>query len=203
MRFVLTDHDITARGVIRKLWMRERHKLRDHLLRLDTDSRRLRFAHGVSDAFIKDYVANINDLNSVVYGYFEGTEMRAAAELRKIGNAWGDAAEGAFSVEHGHQSLGIGTRLMGLLIRSARNRAVHNLHMACLAENARMQHIARKHHATLRFGDGEIQGSIAPEPGNVVTLLDEAVDDQRAYMLMILDLQSTRTPHADTPQVAA
>ena len=185
-----------SRGVVRKLWMRERDKLRSHLLRLDPDSRRLRFAHGVSDAFIKDYVAKINDLNSVVYGYFEGADMRAAAELRKIGSTWGKEAEGSFSVEHGYQNAGIGTELMGRVIRSARNRAVHHLQMACLAENSRMQHIARKHSAVLRYSQGEMSGEIAPEPGNIATMLEEAADDQRAYMLMILDLQTRLRPAA-------
>ena len=186
----------TTQGLIRKLWMRERHKLSDHLLRLDADSRRLRFAHGVSDAFIKDYVGKINDLNSVVYGYFDGVEMHAAAELRKIGTTWGREAEGAFSVEGAYQNSGIGSELMGRVIRSARNRAVHHLQMACLAENSKMQHVARKHQAVLRYADGEMTGSIEPAPGNVVTMLDEAVDDQRAYMLMILDLQAERLPAA-------
>jgi GNAT superfamily N-acetyltransferase len=183
-------------GIVRKLWMRERQKLCDHLLRLDPDSRRMRFAHGVSDAFIKDYVQTINDLNAVVYGYFEGAEMRAAAELRKIGKAWGQDAEGAFSVERDYQNLGIGSELMGLLVRSARNRAVHHLHMACLVENSKMQRIARKHEAALRFAAGEVLGSIEPEPGNVATLLSQAVDDHKAYMLMILDLQTKLLPAA-------
>lgn len=186
----------TNNGLIRKLWMRERDKLADHLLRLDADSRRLRFAHGVSDSFIKDYVSKINDLNSVVYGYFEGTEMRAAAELRKIGATWGKNAEGAFSVEHGYQNAGIGTELLGRVIRSARNRAVYHLQMACLAENSKMQHVARKHSAVLRYAHGEITGEIAPRPGNVASMLEEAVDDQRAYMLMILDLQTKLLPSA-------
>ena len=190
MTTIETSSIDAKKGHIRKLWMRERGKLCDHLLRLDADSRRLRFAHGVSDSFIKDYVAKINDLNSVVYGYFEGTEMRAAAELRKIGATWGKQAEGAFSVERGYQNVGIGTELMGRVIRSARNRAVHHLQMACLAENSKMQHVARKHSAVLRYAQGEISGEIAPGPGNVASMLEEVVDDQRAYMLMILDLQS-------------
>ena len=183
-------------GVIRKLWMWERHKLCDHLLRLDQESRRMRFAHGVSDAFIKDYVLGINDLNAVVYGYFEGQDMRAAAELRKAGDTWGRDAEGAFSVERGYQNLGIGTELMGFVIRSARNRAVHHLRMSCLVENAKMQRVARKHNAVLKFTDGEIMGSIEPVPGNVATMIDEAVDDQRAYMQMILNVQARLLPAA-------
>lgn len=185
-----------TQGAIRKLWMRERDKLTDHLLRLDGDSRRMRFTHAVSDAFIKEYVAGINDLNSVVYGYFEGPHMRAAAELRKIGTIWGQDAEGAFSVERGYQNCGIGTQLMGRVIRAARNRAVHHLQMVCLTENSKMQHVARKHQAVLRFAQGEMTGEIEPEPGTLATMLEEAVDDQRAYMRMILDLQALMLPSA-------
>ena len=43
-------------GTIRKLWPTETDKFRDHLLRLDKTNRRLRFAHGVSDAFIEALV---------------------------------------------------------------------------------------------------------------------------------------------------
>ena len=183
-------------GVIRKLWMPERRKLADHLLRLDPDSRRLRFAHGVSDAFVADYVAGVTDLNSVVYGWFIGPQMHAAAELRKTGRTWGVKAEAAFSVEREFQGLGIGSELMGLLIRAARNRAVHQLEIVCLAENGKMRRIAAKHAAVLRCEFGEMTGQIAPRPGNIATLLDEAVDDQRGYLRMILDLNARLSPTA-------
>lgn len=42
----------------------------------------MRFAHGVSDSFIDDYASRMSDLGSIVYGYFEDGEVRAAAELR-------------------------------------------------------------------------------------------------------------------------
>ena len=44
-------------GVIRKLWVGEAAKYRDHMLRLDPDSRNSRFAGGVSDDFIRKYAA--------------------------------------------------------------------------------------------------------------------------------------------------
>ena len=69
----------------------------------------MRFAHGVSDAFIDDYAARMTEMGSVVYGYVEDDEVRAAAELRKLGDAWGQEAEAAFSVEPTHQDLGIGS----------------------------------------------------------------------------------------------
>ena len=43
-------------GAIRKLWVGETDRYRDHLLRLDMESRRSRFGGGVSDEFIRRYV---------------------------------------------------------------------------------------------------------------------------------------------------
>lgn len=175
-------------GTLRKLWPTETTKFRDHLLRLDKDSRRLRFAHGVSDAFIEDYAARMTDMGSLVHGYFEDGEVRAAAELRKLSDVWGQEAEAAFSVERTHQSRGIGTELMGRIIRSARNRGVQRLYMSCLAENTKMQAIARKYEAELRFEFGEVIGEIVPDGPNYFSILAEAVDDRVGYMLAVLDL---------------
>lgn len=184
----MSDHKNFG-GSIRKLWPQETDKFRDHLLRLDKDSRRMRFAHGVSDSFIEDYASRMSDLGSIVFGYFEDGEVRAAAELRKLGDAWGQEAEAAFSVEKAFQEKGLGTELMGRVIRSARNRGVHHLFMSCLSENGKMQTIARKHEADLRFEYGEVIGQIVPQEPNYFSLLAEAVDDRVGYMLAVLDLQ--------------
>ncbi len=177
-------------GTIRKLWSTEQDKFRDHLLRLDRESRRMRFAHSVSDSFIEDYAARMNEMGSIVYGYFsEDGNVRAAAELRKLADLWGREAEAAFSVEKAYQDLGIGTELMGRVIRAARNRGVQLLYMSCLAENGRMQAIARKHEAQLRFEYGEVVGEIVPEEPDYFSIISEAMDDRVGYMLAVLDLQ--------------
>jgi hypothetical protein len=84
-------------GSIRKLWPMEAGKFRDHLLRLDKASRRMRFAHGVSDAFIEDYAARMAEMGGIVYAYFDGEDVRAVAELKKLGDTWGREAEAAAS----------------------------------------------------------------------------------------------------------
>ena len=112
-------------GNIRKLWPTETDKFRDHLLRLDKMSRRLRFAHGVSDSFIEDYAGRTTEMGALVYAYFEGGQVRAAAELKKLGDVWGQEAEAAFSVEQTLQDQGIGSELMGgaaLRVRRGRRR---------------------------------------------------------------------------------
>ena len=55
-------------------------------LRLDRESRRMRFGMAVNDDFIGDYASRIGDMKGLVYGYFADGEMRAAAEMRLIGD---------------------------------------------------------------------------------------------------------------------
>ena len=78
---------------------------------------------------------------------------------------------------------------MGRVIRAARNRGVHLLYMSCLASNAKMQAIARKHEADLRFEMGEVVGEIVPEGPSYFSLLAEAVEDRVGFMMAVLDLQ--------------
>jgi RimJ/RimL family protein N-acetyltransferase len=186
---IMTEHPPLP-GTIRKLWPTETGAFRDHLLRLDKQSRRLRFAHTVADAFIDDYAARMNDMGSIIFAYAEDGQVRAAAELRKLGDRWGTEAEAAFSVEQAYQDHGLGTELMGRVIRSARNRGIHKLYMSCLAENSKMQAIARKHEADLKFEYGEVVGEILPQEPNYFSILAEAVEDRVGYMLAVFDLQN-------------
>lgn len=180
----------TGEGTVRKLWPTETGKFRDHLLRLDKESRRMRFAHCVSDSFIEDYASRMAEFGSVVYGFILQGRVRAAAELRRLGDTWGEEAEAAFSVEKAYQDQGIGTELMGRIVRSARNRAIRRLYMSCLAENSKMQAIARKHEADLRFEYGEVIGEIMPETPNYFSIMAEAAEDRVGFMIAVLELQS-------------
>lgn len=184
----MSDHRIWG-GSVRKLWPTEQDKFRDHLLRLDKESRRMRFAHAVSDAFIIEYASRMHEMGSIVYGFLEGGQLRAAAELRKLSNIWGEEAEAAFSVETAWQDNGIGTDLMGRVIRAARNRGIKRLYMSCLAENAKMQAIARKHEAVLRFEYGDVIGEIVPDYPDYFSVLAEEVEDRMGLMMAVLDLR--------------
>ena len=177
-------------GTIRKLRPAETDKFRDHLLRLDKASRRMRFAHAVSDGFIADYASRMSANGAIVYGYFDGDILRAVAELRKIGDTWGQQCEAAFSVEFDYQHKGIATELLGRVIRSARNRGVSHLIMSCLADNAKMQAVARHHDADLRFEAGEVIAEILPHTANPMSVMTEAIEDRMTYFLAVFDLKS-------------
>jgi GNAT superfamily N-acetyltransferase len=177
-------------GIIRRLWPTETDKFRDHILRLDKESRRLRFAHSVSDAFIDEYASRMSEFGSLVYGHVVDGKVRGAAELRRLGDTWGEEAEAAFSVERVYQDQGVGSDLMGRVVRAARNRRIRRLYMSCLAENARMQVIAKKHEAVLRFEYGEVIGEILPEQPNYFSMMAEAAEDRVGFMIAVLELQS-------------
>jgi RimJ/RimL family protein N-acetyltransferase len=177
-------------GLIRRLWPTETERFRDHLLRLDKESRRMRFAHSVSDSFIAAYASRMSEFGSLVFGHVVDGEVRGAAELRRLGDAWGDEAEAAFSVEREYQDHGVGSELMGRVVRAARNRRIKRLYMSCLAENARMQAIARKHAAVLRFEYGEVIGEILPPTPSYLSQVVEAAEDRVGFMIAVLDLHS-------------
>ncbi len=176
--------------IVRKLWPHEWERFRDHLLRLDKDSRRLRFAHAVADSFIEEYATRMSDMGGLVVVALIDGEVRAAAELRKLGDMWGREAEAAFSVERQYQDRGLGTELMGRVIRAARNRGVQLVYMSCLAENARMRTIAQRFEAELRFEYGDVIGEIVPETPDYFSLMAEAVEDRVGYMMAVLDLSA-------------
>ena len=80
--------------------------------------------------------------------------------------------------------------LMGRVVRAARNRGIRRLYMSCLAENSKMQAIARKHEADLRFEYGEVIGEILPQTPNYFSILQEAAEDRVGFMIAVLELQS-------------
>ena len=82
--------------------------------------------------------------------------------------------------------------------RAARNRGLRRLYMSCLAENLKMQTIARKHEAELRFEYGEVIGEMslldnAPRlaglevPVNLVTNLQSMIFGALIIFFLILE----------------
>jgi GNAT superfamily N-acetyltransferase len=171
-------------------------KFRDHLLRLDDESRRMRFGMVVDDAFIMGYVDRSDLIKSVIYGYFVGGEMCAAAELRAIGDGWSEDAEAAFSVEAAYQDTGVGTDLLGRIILAARNRGIGRLYMNCLSENRKMQRVARKYEAELHFDHGEVVGQVRTTGPTPASLWSEAIDDGNGFVMAVLELPLRLLPAA-------
>ena len=89
-------------GLIRKLWSVETHAYRDHLLRLDGESRRNRFNAAIADDTVRGYAATARGSDVILHGFFVDGVLRGVADLRILGRE----AEAAFSIEKPWQSHG-------------------------------------------------------------------------------------------------
>jgi GNAT superfamily N-acetyltransferase len=177
-------------GLIRKLWSGDRDLYRDHLLRLDSASRRSRFGGGVSDDFIHNYVDLSPRLGSVLHGFFADGVLRGVGELRPLGES--HEAEAALSIERPWQNHGVGSALLERTLLSARNRGVKRLHMACLADNLPMQHLVRKFGAELAFDFGSVESELVTSHPTALSLLRESYADAAGFAIAALDLQQQR-----------
>jgi GNAT superfamily N-acetyltransferase len=177
-------------GIIRKLWIGEADAYRDHLLRLDHDSRNRRFSGAVSDDVIARHAATANDIGVVVHGFFVDGTLRGAAELRRLGSVFRREAEAAFSVEQPWQSQGVGTVLLERTLLSARNRGINALRMHCIADNRRMQQLAHKFDADLTFDFGSVVGEVDAARSTPLSLMREALADADGVANAIIEAQS-------------
>src|SRR5436190_571709 len=177
-------------GSIRKLWIGEAELYRDHLLRLDPESRRNRFGGAVSEQFLRNYAELAFSIDSIVHGFLVDGMLRGAAELRPIGPTAKREGEAAFSIEQPWQSHGVGSALLERTLLAARNRGMNFLHMACLADNKRMQQLARKYGAELSFDFDSVVGEVAAPRPTPLSLLRELIADGHGFATAMLDVQA-------------
>jgi RimJ/RimL family protein N-acetyltransferase len=177
-------------GAIRKLWLGEADAYRNHLLRLDRESRHRRFSGALSDEVIARHAATIEESGVVVHGFFVEGVLRGAAELRHEGSLFSHQAEAAFSIEKPWQSHGVGTELLDRTLLTARNRGITHLRMNCLPENQRMQQLARKFDAGFSFDFGSVIGEVDPPRSTMLSLMREAMADSYGVASAIFDVQS-------------
>ena len=174
----MRHEDITrsthARGNVRTLRQQEElPQLRDHLLRLDPQSRHDRFHGFMDDDFIERYAAKCADDGTVIIAYVEDGVVRGAAELHPPDQSPDSQPEIAFSVETCVRRQGVGSILFRKLIAEARSKGYRSLRITTGAQNQAMRALANKFGAHLTFRHGESTGSIdlkqqpQPEPARL------------------------------------
>ena len=183
-------HEPLVDGVIRKIWIDRAGPYRDHLLRLDRESRRNRFGGAVADDFIRNYVDLSRGLDVVMHGFFVDGTLRGVAELRPLGKDFAQEAEAAFSIETAWQSHGVGSALLERTLLAARNRGIKLMHMACLANNQRMVELARKFEAELSFDFGSVVGEVEAAHPTPMSVWREMVADTHGFATAMLDVQT-------------
>lgn len=160
----MRNSDRRLDGIIRRLRPSELKLFREHLLRLDRESRWDRFNGSISDPFLKDYANRCFAEGATVLGYVEDGKVLAAAELHEQPQFENPTGEIAFSVEHDLQHRGIGSELFRRLLAHARSLGYTQLSVTTHPQNEPMRALARKFDAHLSFQEGETVGWIELDP---------------------------------------
>src|SRR4249920_1465650 len=150
-----------ARSTVRTLRQHEELPLlRDHLLRLDRESRHDRFHGLIDDSFIERYAEKCANDGTIVIAFFENGQVRGAAELHPPDQSPDSLPEIAFSVESSVRRRGVGSILFRKLITEARAKGYKSLRITTGAQNDAMRALANKFGAQLVFRHGESTGTI-------------------------------------------
>lgn len=183
----MTEKPMPDHTHIRRLLPIDGDQLGQHLLRLDDDSRQLRFGSAVSDAFLLHYAEDLHRLDTLIYGCFVGDVLRGIGELRTPFGGDGTSAEIAFTVERGFQHRGIGSLLMKRVMTAARNWGMTQLSVYCLPANEPMRHLANKFGAGMHTDQGCLQGGIKAEPATAYSLFGETVQEAHGLVSAFWD----------------
>src|SRR5262249_7237402 len=132
--------------------------LRDHLLRLDPESRHDRFNGFLDDSFIERYAARCASDGTLIVAYMENGIVRGAAELHPPEASDDGLPEVAFSVEACVRRQGVGSILFRRLIAEARWKGYRRLRVTTGVQNQAMRALASKFGAELAFRHGESTG---------------------------------------------
>lgn len=150
----------------------EYKKYREHLLKLDMESRTLRFAHPATDDAINSLCDRFEShpLDHVLFAIED-----ANLDFVAVGHV---ALEGemelAFSVLKECQGQGMGDALMKRILQHCRTTNHLKGHMVCLPHNQAIKHLCTKHGIKIHTEYGETEGDVELPAANVSTFIDEA-----------------------------
>jgi GNAT superfamily N-acetyltransferase len=163
---------------IRRLWHSDMPGFRDHMLRLEPQSRHQR-------------------RGDLVFGAFVEGRMRGAGELRSKEAIWSEQApfhrhihaEAAFSVEGDFRRRGIGEQLFGRIVRAASNHGVETIEIVCQPGNVGMMHLASKFKTQFTFEENQFTGRLTARRPTAFSLMREASRDIADFTSSLFDAQ--------------
>jgi RimJ/RimL family protein N-acetyltransferase len=177
-------------GLIRKLWDVETDAYRDHLLRLDAESRRNRFSGSIANEAIRSFAATARGPDVIVHGFFVDGVLRGAADLHIVRPLDLREAEAAFSIEKAWQGHGVGSALLERTLLCARNRGVKHVQVSCLPQNKRMQRLARKFEAAFTFDYDTVIGTMDNPSPTPLSVMQEIVTDGQSFAAAYVAFQT-------------
>ena len=180
---------------VRSLAARHRPRVLRHLLMLDERDRYLRFGYAASDAQVERYAEQLDFERDEVFGVFDRRlDLVALAHLAYLEPAppVRPCAEFGVSVVKASRGRGYGERLFDHAALHARNRGIDMLLVHALSENTAMLRIARNAGARIVRDGPESEAWVQLAPENLVSHVEELVEDRAAALDYRLKVQARR-----------
>lgn len=171
-----------GRGLfIRSLTTSELPKYLEHLLRLDSTDRRMRFGFAIGDTGIREHVQRIDLRTDYILALFDDDlDVVAAAHIVRARDD--DLAEFAFSVDREWRGCGVGCELFNRTVLWARNRGIRQAILYCLYENQAIRQLARQAGVQMTVDAGEIEGRLDLLPATPLSFLAEHTSECLAWL---------------------
>lgn len=161
---------------IYKLPKHEFNRYQEHLLKLDDESKYMRFGFMIKPETIAD-LCNRWSENSHQHKIFAIEDDN----LNIVGVAHvsleGEPPELAFSVLKEYQKQGMGDALMKRAIEYCQNKGIQHGYMVCLSTNDKIKRLARKNDILIKTEDGDSVGDIAIPSPTPVSYWHEYMED--------------------------
>lgn len=162
--------------IVYKLIPHEYERYRTHLLKLDTESRILRFGFQATDAVIDSLCDNIES-NKSQHKIFviEDAELNvvAAGHIATVGGNM----ELAFSVLTEYRNQGMGDALLKRCLRWCQNRNIRQGYMVCLSSNMAMRKLAARNGLKIVQDGRDTEALVTLPDADVYTHMDEIISN--------------------------
>ncbi|MDQ3028233.1 MAG: GNAT family N-acetyltransferase [Pseudomonadota bacterium] len=165
-----------------RLTEHDRPALEAHFMALGGEDRRLRFGASIGDEGLRSYVARIDFERDGIFA----VQDENLCLLAVVHIAVTQSAELGLSVLHGLRGQGLGSSLFARAVMHLRNRGLREVFVHCIAENAAMMHLARKHGMRLVSAGSESDGRLALAPATAQSYIAEWLDDQQGRTIRAL-----------------
>jgi len=159
-----------------------------HLKNLSDADKYTRFCYNIKDENIDKFILTIlyNADDHHLFTATKDDKIVGFGHLAREGEDW----ELAVSVDGEYQGQGVADQLMVFMIDWGKTRRVHSVFMHCITQNAKIQHLARKHGLRMVERDGAEVTSKVDLP--LPTPMDYTADfmrEQRELLEQMTDIQ--------------
>ena len=160
----------------------------NHLKSLSEVDKYTRFCHNINNENIDRFILTIlyNAADHHLFTATLGDKIVGFGHLAREGDNW----ELAVSIDSDQQGKGVANQLMDFMILWGKTRGIHSVFMHCITQNAKIQHLARKHGLRMVERDGSEVTSKVDLPA--ATPMDYTADflrEQRELLDQMHDIQ--------------